>query len=239
MTNTPERSDAELVKQALSYPYAFPARSFLFKQGGALPADQALRDFEDLKAGRIPILAYGSNRSPVQLRRKFSDNAVIPVMTSWLADHEIAYAGHITRYGSVPATLVPCQDVAVEVAVMWVDAAQLLVLDETEGDGVRYQRVKMSDLTLAVYGVGVVKDVQAYIAINGALAVDGQMRAVAAFSAKKRTLPALHQDQLQAELRLFLGVGDDEAQFVLDNIRNEDTRQARSALMRAASIGAR
>ena len=83
-------SDRELLALAKSYPFPAPEGSYLFSGGEAGPIAPA--DF----AGRVPVLAHGSNRSPEQLRRKFGTAAEIPVTYGWLADYDVVYSAHIT-----------------------------------------------------------------------------------------------------------------------------------------------
>src|SRR5918911_713958 len=56
---------------------------------------------------RTPVLAYGSNASPVGLGWKFPDEraAVVPLLRGTMAGVDVVYSSHIAVYGSIPATL--------------------------------------------------------------------------------------------------------------------------------------
>src|SRR3546814_1587568 len=64
----PETDDA-LLRPAKGYPYAAPAGSYLYRDGASKPLEGSLDP--DLMAGRVPVIAHGSNRAPEQLHRKF------------------------------------------------------------------------------------------------------------------------------------------------------------------------
>src|SRR3546814_20218599 len=64
----PETDDA-LLRLAKGYPYAAPAGSYLYRDGASKPLEGSLDP--DLMAGRVPVIAPGSNRAPEQLHRKF------------------------------------------------------------------------------------------------------------------------------------------------------------------------
>lgn len=119
------------LKRALGYPYPQARWSdFLLDHGAVkpLPAGYSM-------AGRLPVLAVGSNRSPVQLVRKYGHGAQIPVTAFELADHDVAYCAYMTHYGSIPATLIPAPGHRAQLAVTWLTAAQLARMHETEAVG--------------------------------------------------------------------------------------------------------
>ena len=102
---------------AKTYPYRVPRASFVYVDGRADPLEGPLD-----RSGRIPVIAYGSNRAPEQLARKF---AGWPRGTgragdaARLADHDVVYGAHFTAYGALPAVLARSPGTAVEVSVTW------------------------------------------------------------------------------------------------------------------------
>ena len=56
------------IHRALNYPYPWDGQSYLFYAGRQQRVD---RPIESLRNNRTPVLAYGSNRSAEQLKRKF------------------------------------------------------------------------------------------------------------------------------------------------------------------------
>ena len=100
-------------ERAISYPYPAPDYSFSFYKGSFV------KEICHKLDNRIPILSVGSNRSPYQLKRKFTLNEDISVTTATLYDSDIVYSASISAYGSVPATQWPCEGVSVNLNVLW------------------------------------------------------------------------------------------------------------------------
>ena len=86
-------------QRATDYPYVAPEGAFVLK-GGRLAA----LDDPALLAGRTAVLSVGSNRAPVQLRRKFGDDAIVPVTPAILHDCDIVHAATVSYYGAVSCT---------------------------------------------------------------------------------------------------------------------------------------
>ena len=139
-------SDMDPVERATTYPYLIPESSYLFENG----AWQAAEIGSALTAGRTPVIACGSNRSPEQLARKFADfdEAVIPVQRAWLEDFDVVYAAHITGYGSVAANLQHVAGTRVEVSITWLADDQMDRMHATEGLGHNYHYARLYGLAL-------------------------------------------------------------------------------------------
>src|SRR3546814_20357342 len=114
----PETDDA-LLRLAKGYPYAAPAGSYLYRDGASKPLEGSLDP--DLMAGRVPVIAHGTNRAPEQLHRKFGHLAgaasAIPVTRTWLGDHDVVHSAHVTPYGSLPPHLPPTGNASCRVTV--------------------------------------------------------------------------------------------------------------------------
>ena len=91
-------ADDELLKLATGYPFPANGCSYLFRKDGLRPLTGG--DWAEFD-GRVPVIAHGSNRSPEQLQRKFTDmpaaETSIPVTRAWLADQ-----GYDPVYGARP-----------------------------------------------------------------------------------------------------------------------------------------
>ena len=61
--------------------------------------------------GRVAVLSVGSNRAPVQLRRKFGDAAIIPVTPARLFDCDIVHAAMLGFTRRCPAPHFPVRAV--------------------------------------------------------------------------------------------------------------------------------
>ena len=82
-------------QRASDYPYAAPEGAFVLDHGRLLQLSDA-----SLLEGRVAVLSVGSNRAPVQLRRKFGDQALVPVTPLILHDCDVVHAAAISYYGA-------------------------------------------------------------------------------------------------------------------------------------------
>ncbi|XDZ65098.1 hypothetical protein AB8880_09190 [Alphaproteobacteria bacterium LSUCC0684] len=124
------------LSQAKLYPYPAPEGDFFMREG--LPRLAAEGITADHLNGRIPVLSVGSNRAPLQLRRKFGTDALIPVTACILKDCDIVFAAAISYYGAVPATACPSPGTRVRLNVAWLDPVQLRHMHDTEALGIAY-----------------------------------------------------------------------------------------------------
>ena len=119
------------------YPGSWPGRSFTHDDGVGRPLD-------DLPAGGVPVLAYGSNRCPAKitwLRQTLGLAGPVHVLAARTTGLAAVWAwGLRERDGSRPATLAARPGHVETHAVWWASPAQLTVLDVCEGRGVRYER---------------------------------------------------------------------------------------------------
>ena len=182
-----------LIALATGYPYEFPACSYLFADHARHPLPDGL--LAEL-AGRVPIIACGSNRAPEQLARKYQNWPLplrIPVLCAKLANFDVVYSAHFTRYGAVPATLHPCPSTIVDVAVQWLTPAELERMDETEGIGINYVRRHLTGIDLEIEGFGTIRAAETYLSRRGPLIHQEAPVALAAISCANRAWPALDQ----------------------------------------------
>lgn len=97
---------------------------------------------------RYPLVAYGSNASPSQLERKYSQegiSSVIPVIQGRLSGVDIVYSPHITSYGAIPTTAITCDGVESHIHVTFINEMQLQILDQTEPN---YHRIRVDSREL-------------------------------------------------------------------------------------------
>ncbi|MFF4620320.1 hypothetical protein [Nonomuraea jabiensis] len=84
---------------------------------------------------RHPVVAVGSNASPDQMRRKFVNHGIRPVIPMTLADVDGIAPGvsaHVNRWGYVPAVPVEAPGETSRLFVLWLDERELAALDLTE-----------------------------------------------------------------------------------------------------------
>lgn len=174
-----------ILKRALTYPYATPERSYLYREGCA----EELPEGFDLR-GRSPLLSYGANAAPEALALKLATlpGEPLPVMRSELRDYDVVYSAHVSPYGAVPATLVESPGTVAPVFVLHPTAEQHVLLTATE---LNYDLVRIGEA-------------QAYRSKHGCLELEGSAIALAAIRSQGRTLPELDQPALLEHVRAQL-----------------------------------
>src|SRR5262245_60136090 len=230
---------ASLLALATGYPFAIPSHSYVFENGD-------VRDWDpdaDL-SGRVPVLAIGSNQSPEQLTRKFDPRLGpqrIPVTRAWLADHDVVFATHISRYGAIPANLHAVPGMRVRLAVTWLDPEQLEIMHRTEIGGGNYRYVRLDGITLDLdhpgpNGVLRLDSVTAYLSPFGFMAHECKPISLAAIAAEGRP----HRTATVAEALDLLRqrAGDDRSleDFIGAAIEDEAMRSRLTVLIRKTSL---
>lgn len=213
------------IARALGYPYPRPAGSFLFS-GGAAQALPPETDFD----GRIPVLACGSNGSPVQLLRKFgtSPDYRIPVTAAKLYDICCSYSAHFSGYGSVAAALHPAPGAVTHVHITWLNERELMRMHETEAIGQNYRFVRMEGVGLHCAEHGAIDTVHAYLSLRGSLLLDGRPVALGGIDCSGAPFPVLDQQAIQSRLRDTFAPGMDLHDFIRQNITDAKLRAERT-----------
>lgn len=134
----------------LIYPGAWPPFSALLDGDLLRPLDRYVHP------GRTPVLAVGSNASPAQLRHKMAESGItspVPMVKARVTGLGIGVSAHVSRMGYVSASPFEAPGAVRELFVIWLDDAQLAVVDASEGahvpDG-NYARVWLPRSTAAV-----------------------------------------------------------------------------------------
>jgi hypothetical protein len=216
------------INRARLYPYSAPSGGYLLANGALYDLDQKMIDRHRwIFDGRVAVLSVGSNRAPVQLRRKFGDAAIIPVTPARLFDCDIVHAAMLGFYAAVTCTAFPCAGCIVSLNVAWLDAEQLEHMHRTEGIGVAYDYVMMQ---------GVVHDflvpdqpVYGYSARSGALDYAGGIpAALPAIAAVGRRFPEVSQANAATRVRQLTGCDDSRShsEFIADIQRDKTARDA-------------
>lgn len=204
----PRTCDDAAVAWACAYPWERPAGSYLLGDGEVelLAAhaeherERVIERFSAPDAGRVPLLAIGSNAAPETLARKFAhfpdaaDRAVLAV-TGRLHDFDVGCAAFPALYGALPATIFPSPDTAVAAMLLWVTPTQFTQLTWSELSyrlGRLRTRFQVDDADERF------DEVLVYVSRWGALCVDREPVALAAVPARGRTAAALTQEQALA-----------------------------------------
>ena len=216
------------IDRARLYPYGAPSGGYLLANGVLYDLDQKMIDHHRwIFNGRVAVLSVGSNRAPVQLRRKFGNAAIIPVTPAKLFDCDIVHAAMLGFYAAVPCTAFPCAGCIVNLNVAWLDAEQLEQMHRTEGIGVAYDYVMMQGVVHDL----VVPDqtVYGYSARSGVLDYAGGIpAALPAIAAVGRRFPEVSQSDAAARVRQLTGCDDtrSHAEFIADYQRDKAARDA-------------
>lgn len=218
---------AAILARARGYPYAAPGHSYCYRGGAVAAFDPAAR------AGRTPVLACGSNRSPERLRQKFGADAEIPVETAVLADHDAVFSAHISRYGAVPATIHGAPGTRVSLAVTWLDDAQLEVMHQSEVGAWNYRVVALDGALVTLDSGGEPAQVLAYASRRGHFVHDGGAVALSAVQAEGRRVPEMTGAQVLDEVhRRFARDADPDA-FIMRLVQDADYRRSCTAALAA------
>ncbi|HMB55364.1 MAG TPA: hypothetical protein VKU40_18745 [Thermoanaerobaculia bacterium] len=172
----------------LAYPGRTPAVSFLYADGEVqlLPERPLAAAGERLAtrgsaplADRLPVLCSGSNANPAQIRRKLADaggDRDVPVLRARVAGLHAVYAGHVSIYGAIPATLAPVGEGtdcgAEEIFVAFYEEAQLARVTASEGN--RYVLTRLAGAACCFAGESDVPGPSAFLATAGVLTFDGE-----------------------------------------------------------------
>ncbi len=218
----------DVLARALGYPYPRESGSFCWRDGRVEPLIGCL------PTEALPCVAYGSNASPQQLTRKFSDlkGIEIPTTRAMLLDHDVVYAAWISHYGSVPATLAPSPGTAVEVWVQSLSARVLARMDETEGVPEFYVRTSGFPVVLEDGSRPDSSGICSYLAVAGVLSLSGGPVALAEVSASGRRFKALAQREVQEAILARLGIGGSVGDFVRENVADAALRKERAEALR-------
>lgn len=165
------RVDPRDINFALSYPFAVPGGSYVYVDGHAMAlADTTSADMmswtvdhrgtyrtlgdlvhrtahADMALDRLtPVVAAGSNASPMQLLRKFQQrqDIIVPVLKMPVRDWTVTYARHIAPYGSIPASLEQAPGETTQLFVNFLDAEAMQGMHGTESIGTYYQLAEVS-----------------------------------------------------------------------------------------------
>ncbi len=185
-------------------------------------------------AARVPVLAYGANRSPEALERKrsrpgFPPDTAIVVLRARLRHLDVVYSAHLSAYGSVGATLQRSPGTSAEVSVTLLTEPQLAALGETEPN---YTLEELRDVDVELEGGGRLDRCRSYVSRHGCLVLDGAEVALAAIPARGRRLPALTQPEVLAAVATRLGRRGALDEFILENVADPELGAERTRRLR-------
>lgn len=235
----------QLVERALGYPYAIPSGSFLLVEGRHRDA-HGLSLGEIHTSGRTPLLAYGSNAAPEVLARKLgpsADQDTVLAVRAALADFDVVYSAHISRYGSIPAALQRSPGTEVAVFVVYLGEDQLRLISATEPN---YHPAPLRDLSCRLENGDVLTEATAYLSHHGCLLADGREIALSSIEAQGRRFPAMSQPEVLDHVRAMLAPEQTLERFIAESAadpelgrRRTEALKERMAAVRLPRSGAR
>lgn len=195
---------SERLEKALGYPFWSPPSSFLLNTATGSVQQVQDRDLTALLRDRTPALAIGSNAAPEHLAWKFADRFDEPTVaatTVRIKNYEVVYATHISRYGSVPATMVKSPGTTVQLKLLWSTPEQTTLMHDSESLGADYAigHVDTEDIVsseAAAPFVDGLEHVEFYEALAGPLRIEGSPVALSDISAEGRVWPARGQHDM-------------------------------------------
>jgi hypothetical protein len=207
----------ELVRRALAYPYEPPSGSFVQIGDRTLPVPPEEIDI----AGRRALLAYGANAAPEALTRKLAalPPEPIAVLRVSLSGWDVVYSAHVTRYGAVPAAVVPSPGTVASVHLVFPSDEQLAAIAATEGANYELRQLIDFGAELEIGGEGP-GEIDAFLSVHGPLLLDGSPVALAAIPARDRAFRELTTPEMIERVRAALHPDMTLEQFVLHQVEH-------------------
>ncbi|HEY8524527.1 MAG TPA: hypothetical protein VIL48_06170 [Acidimicrobiales bacterium] len=173
-------------------------------------------------AERIPVLAYGANRSPHSLALKLAHHGydapggtvAVPVLAGAIAGLDVVVAG-LSSQGFVYADVVPSPGTEISVLLTLLDPGQVAAVHDSEGVGRgAYECARLPGFTVA--GTGRRLDVLAYAGCKPVFVspVTGGPLAFAAIAATGRRFAAHDQVELMGRVLAETGIVAEVAALV-------------------------
>ncbi|HEY1854826.1 MAG TPA: hypothetical protein VGG40_09590 [Solirubrobacterales bacterium] len=220
----PRPFEPAALEHALGYPWARPPGSYelrgevrLLSSLAELERERLIGRYRDPAAGRVPLLAIGSNAAPEALERKLAhfddpeDRAVL-ALTGWLRDFDVGPAATVAVYGSMPATVFPSPGTEVAATVLWATPNQFTQLTWSE---VTYWLGRLRAPFAVEEAEAAFDEVLVYVSRFGSFCPGGEPVALAAVPARDRTALALTQEELLGvAASLALGPGSSAEDLV-------------------------
>ncbi|MEV0998509.1 hypothetical protein [Nonomuraea sp. NPDC050202] len=199
-----------------------------WREGGAAIAALLASLGQAPLESRHRVVAVGSNAAPSQLRRKFRDHGVRPVVPMTVAEVPGIAPGvsaHVSRWGYVPAAPIATPGETSRLFVLWLDEHQLAALDLTEPN---YRRRPLAGPVTLEDGTRLPPPF-VYEGRHGCVAARGDGR-----PRRLTSQPALIQSLLDGSAALRHLCGDTPQEFVA-GVRDDTVREAAYLLLQRES----
>ena len=224
------KASSEHLILAKSYPYLRPKGSYLLESNRIIELKG--RVLEGNFDKYIPVLAYGSNAAPEQLRRKLNKiNSPLAVLSASIRDFDVVYAAKFSNYGSIPATLAPSKGTVLQVSVVLLNKAQLSLIHKTEFPDYVYGKLNKPIL---IDRIGFRKDINTYF-FNQGYQVDGHYISYDEILAENRKFLTMEHEAMLSLVNKKNNSNMDLDEFILSLIENRSILKENNALLKNSS----
>jgi hypothetical protein len=231
--------EKNLIDRALQYPYIAPTQSYLFSQGQTFTADQWPKKFGINTWGQLlqyiqhqystiltPVIAYGSNRSPTQLLRKYGTSNTVPILSvqTRIKNYDVVRSAHFTSYGTLAATIVRSTGTSVEVFIQFFPPDALQRLHKSEALGRNYQFTSFPQNCHTLDNAKIQQPMM-YQGLHGHVKLHGSPIAFTELPAKNRVFPESNQTDTLKQIHTSLKIDLPFTQWIQQIIRNKEYRK--------------
>lgn len=256
---------SNIIERAINYPYKQNPYSFVYHNGKDYEVENYLdKDKSILKIDGVEhkltefleinnlnyldlnnsyvVLAYGSNSSFEQLKRKFEniENVFIPVLKCKIKGIDVVYSGHITKYGALPATIQGSTDTIVEVSVTLLSEKFLQIMHKTESLGSAYNFVELNNIELIIDNNYQLNNVYSYISIAGCFELDKSIVGLSSIKGINRKSKLMSEEEVLESAALKLGVKIENKSnlysFILNCIKDDNKRLYYNKVLKNSNI---
>jgi len=174
---------------------------------------------ERVPARPVRLLSYGANASPVDLARKLAGHdPVVPVALTEVGDLDVVFSAHASPRGGLGAAVQRSEGTWIEVAITYIGADLLPLIDATEEN---YDRIALPS-----------RGVETYVSKHGCLVIDGSEVALSAVAARGRRFPALTTIEALEAVRARIAPEVTLERFVHENAGDAALRARRTEILR-------
>ncbi len=197
-------------------------------------------------AERTPLLSYGSNTSPFGIDRKYrpiygDGSVVIPAIACELADHDVVYSPHFSRWGTIPATIAISPGAVAPLIALYLAPAQLQRMHDIECGATperagNYVAGRFTDVDLQLDGGQRLSAVPTYVSRHGILARNGQPVALTALRTRERRFGQMNGSELLAALLHEFAPRSSRDEFLARLIADTEFRHSCTARLVARAL---
>lgn len=222
--------NSELLLRAKAYPYERPNGSYLLESDRIIELKGRVLDGKLDKY--IPVLAYGSNAAPDQLRKKLKKiNDPVAVLSATIKGFDVVYASKFSDYGAIPATLAPSKGTVLQVYVVMLTKEHLKLVHKTERPHYSYGKL---NTPILIDRLGFREGVFTYFYPYG-YKVNKRYIAFEEVIAQNRSLLSMRHDQMLSLVHDKINPQEDLDTFIINMVGNKSVLKKNNDFLHAKS----